>query len=149
MSLRRGIYVIRQELACILTVGSKNGGLPLSAVARPALQAQPLVCRLVSCIPPRLPGALNRSLRACKLAKNGAAGGWSRTVWLSGLASGTPCTRDEMGPCGSTLPSKQYVSILSQNLRGFNSAKEAELILRLTERQALRPLIWRRRAAAA
>jgi len=40
-----------------------------------------------------------------------------------------------MGPRGSTLPSKQYVSILSQNLRGFNSAKEAELILRLTERQ--------------
>ena len=51
------------------------------------------------------------------------------------LASGTPCTRDEMGPRGSTLPSKQYVSTLSQNLRGFNSAKEAELILRLTERQ--------------
>ena len=39
-----------------------------------------------------------------------------------------------MGPRGSTLPSKQYISILSQNLRGFNSAKEAELILRLTER---------------
>lgn len=31
--------------------------------------------------------------------------------------------------------SKQYFSILTQNLRGFNSAKEAELILRLTERQ--------------
>ena len=40
-----------------------------------------------------------------------------------------------MGHRGPTLPSKQYVSILSQNLRGSNSAKEAELILRLKERQ--------------
>ena len=39
------------------------------------------------------------------------------------------------GARGSTLPSKQYVRILSHNIRGFNSAKEAELILRLTERQ--------------
>ena len=46
------------------------------------------------------------------------------------------------GSRGSTLPRKQYVSILSQNLRGFNSAKEAELILRLTERQTTRVLLY-------
>ena len=40
-----------------------------------------------------------------------------------------------MGHRGPTLPSKQYVSILSQNLRGLNDDKEAELILRLTERK--------------
>ena len=40
-----------------------------------------------------------------------------------------------MGPRGPTLPSKQYVSILSQNLRGFNSAKVAELIHLLKQRQ--------------
>ena len=38
-----------------------------------------------------------------------------------------------MGSRDLKQPSKQYVSILTQNLRGSNSAKEAELILRFRE----------------
>ena len=47
------------------------------------------------------------------------------SVWLSSLASGKPYARGEMRSRDHPQLSKQYVSILSQNLRGFNSAKEA------------------------
>ena len=57
-------------------------------------------------------------------------------VWLRSLASGTPYARGEMRSRDLPQLSKQYVSILSQNLRGLKkTGKEAEIILRIKERR--------------
>ena len=60
------------------------------------------------------------------------------SVWLSSLASGAPYEkrRDEV-PCLPQI-STQYVSILSQNLRGLKkTGKESEIIIRIKERRLL------------
>ena len=60
------------------------------------------------------------------------------SVWLSSLASGTPYARGEMRSHDLPQLSKQYVSILPQNLRGLKkTSKEAEIILRIKERRLL------------
>ena len=60
------------------------------------------------------------------------------SVWLSSLASGTPYARGEMRSRDLPQLSKQYVSILSQNLRGLKKkGKEAEINLRIKEQRLL------------
>ena len=60
------------------------------------------------------------------------------SVWLSSLASGTPYARGEMRPGDLPQLRKQYVGILSQNLRGLKkTGKEAEIVLRIKERRLL------------
>ena len=57
-------------------------------------------------------------------------------MWLSSLSSGAPYARGEMRSRDLPQLSKQYVSILSQNLRGLKkTGKEAEIILRIKERR--------------
>ena len=54
------------------------------------------------------------------------------SAWLISLASGTPYARGEISSCDLSQLSKQYVSTLSQNLRGLKkTGKEAEIILRI------------------
>ena len=58
------------------------------------------------------------------------------SVWLSSLASGTPYARGEMRSRDLPQLIKQYVSILSQNLRGLKkTGKETEIIFRIKERR--------------
>ena len=57
------------------------------------------------------------------------------SAWLSSLASGRPYERSEVRSRYLPELSKQYISILSQNLRGLKKkGKEAEITLRIKER---------------